>query len=82
MIEQLQPVIPLEAAREYVRRGWRVVPIPFKRKGATIDAWKQMALTEADLPKLAAMAAKQWTAQFNPRPVTESDFVELFRAAL
>ena len=36
----------------------------------------------ADVPKLAAMAAKQWTAQFNPRPVTESDFVELFRAAL
>ena len=49
MIEQLQPVIPLEAAREYVRRGWRVVPIPFKRKGATIDEWNQMALTEAVL---------------------------------
>lgn len=39
-------------------------------------------VTEADLPKLAAMAAKQWTAQFNPRPVTEADFTELFRAAL
>lgn len=39
-------------------------------------------ITEADLPKLAAMAAKQWTAQFNPRPVTEADFVEMFRAAL
>lgn len=39
-------------------------------------------VTEEDLPRLAAMAAKQWTAQFNPRPVTEADFVELFRAAL
>ena len=39
-------------------------------------------ITEADVPKLAAMAAKQWTAQFNPRPVSEADFVELFRAAL
>jgi len=38
-------------------------------------------VTEADLPKLAAMAIKQWTVQFNPRPVTEADFVELFRAA-
>lgn len=39
-------------------------------------------ITEADLPKLAAMAAKQWTAQFNPRPISEADFVEVFRAAL
>ncbi len=45
-----KPVWPLEAAREYVRRGWRVVPIPFKRKGAAIDAWGKMDLTEADLP--------------------------------
>lgn len=44
------PVIPLEAAREYVRRGWRVVPIPFKRKGAKIDDWGKMTLTEAELP--------------------------------
>ena len=39
-------------------------------------------VTEVDLPKLAAMAAKQWTAQFNPRPISEADFVEVFRAAL
>ena len=43
---------------------------------------REYGVTEADLPRLAAMAAKQWTAQFNPRPVTEADFVELFRAAL
>ena len=30
---------------------------------------------------LAAEAAKQWTANFNPRPVTEKDFLELFEAA-
>lgn len=30
---------------------------------------------------LAAEAAKQWTAGFNPRPVTEEDFVELYEAA-
>jgi alcohol dehydrogenase len=39
-------------------------------------------ITEADVPKLAAMAAKQWTAQFNPRPVSEADFAGLFQAAL
>jgi alcohol dehydrogenase len=30
---------------------------------------------------LAAEAAKQWTAGFNPRPVLESDFVALYEAA-
>ncbi len=50
MTVELTPAIPLEAAREYVRRGWRVVPIPFKQKGAVIRDWGQMALTEADLP--------------------------------
>lgn len=39
-------------------------------------------ITEGDVPKLAAMAIKQWTAQFNPRPVTEDDFADMFRAAL
>ena len=36
---------------------------------------------EKDLPKLAAEAAKQWTASFNPRPVTQKDFLALFEAA-
>ncbi|MBI2926880.1 MAG: iron-containing alcohol dehydrogenase [Verrucomicrobia bacterium] len=30
---------------------------------------------------LAAEAARQWTANFNPRPVTEDDFVTLYEAA-
>ena len=30
---------------------------------------------------MAAEAAKQWTAHFNPRPVTEADFVEFYEAA-
>jgi alcohol dehydrogenase len=39
-------------------------------------------VTETDLPALAEMAAKQWTAQFNPRPVSVDDFIALYRAAL
>jgi len=31
---------------------------------------------------LASQAAGQWTAQFNPRPVTTADFAELYRAAM
>jgi len=34
-----------------------------------------------DLPKLAAEAARQWTANFNPRSVTEEDFLALYDAA-
>jgi alcohol dehydrogenase len=37
---------------------------------------------EEDLQELAGMAAKQWTAQFNPRLPSVDDFVELYRAAL
>ncbi len=43
---------------------------------------RHYGIAEADLTKLASMAAKQWTAQFNPRPVNEAAFVELFQAAL
>ena len=39
-------------------------------------------VTESDLPALAVMATKQWTAQFNPRLLSEADFIQLFRAAL
>ena len=36
----------------------------------------------SDFPRLADEAARQWTAQFNPRTVTASDFEELYTAAL
>lgn len=34
------------------------------------------------LPLLSEEAAQQWTARFNPRPVTEADILELYRSAL
>ncbi len=42
---------------------------------------RMYGVKESDLPELAAMASKQWTAQFNPRSLTPSDFVDLYRAA-
>ena len=39
-------------------------------------------VTAEELPGLAAEAARQWTAGFNPRPVGESDLLELYRCAL
>jgi alcohol dehydrogenase len=59
---------------------------------AELETWLDLAklprtLAESgvqskDLPMLAAEAAKQWTANFNPRPMTQQDFVALFEAAL
>lgn len=38
-------------AREYVRRGWCVVPIPRRSKAPVIPAWQNLRLTEAELPE-------------------------------
>lgn len=46
---ETRPVTPLDAAREYVRRGWSVVPVPFKRKRPVLKGWERLRLTEADL---------------------------------
>jgi alcohol dehydrogenase len=39
-------------------------------------------VTAEELPMLAAEAARQWTAGFNPRAVGEKDLLELYRCAL
>ncbi len=38
-------------------------------------------VAQDNLAELAKDAAKQWTAGFNPRPVSEADLLELYRAA-
>jgi len=38
--------------------------------------------TPGDLPVLAALAEKQWTAEFNPRRITEAGFAALYAAVL
>jgi alcohol dehydrogenase len=39
----------------------------------------EYAVPESDLPTLAQEAARQWTANFNPRPVTADDLLEIYR---
>lgn len=41
----------------------------------------EIGVDEAKLPTLAEEAAGQWTAQYNPRPVTAMDLLTLYRAA-
>lgn len=36
----------------------------------------------SDIPTLAAEAAKQWTANFNPRPISAADFEQIYAAAM
>lgn len=42
---------------------------------------RQHGVTEAELPRLATQASKQWTAGFNPRPVGEAELLEIYRHA-
>jgi alcohol dehydrogenase len=42
---------------------------------------KECGVSETILPLLAEEAAEQWTARFNPRPVTEPDILSLYQAA-
>jgi alcohol dehydrogenase len=48
------------------------LPASLAASGVTVDA----------LPDLAAEAATQWTARFNPRPIAAADFERLYREAL
>ncbi len=59
---------------------------------AEVEAWLELVkmpralsdcgVQQKDLAMLAAESAKQWTATFNPRPLSERDFLRLFETAL
>ncbi|MEA3209767.1 MAG: alcohol dehydrogenase [Chthoniobacter sp.] len=42
----------------------------------------KLGIDRASYPKLAGEAAKQWTATFNPRPITAEDFEQLYEEVL
>ncbi|HEV8543788.1 MAG TPA: iron-containing alcohol dehydrogenase [Verrucomicrobiae bacterium] len=42
----------------------------------------ECGVKQADIPRLAEEAARQWTASFNPRNVTIRDFIGLYEAAM
>jgi alcohol dehydrogenase len=42
----------------------------------------EVGATKADIDALASIAAEQWTAKFNPRPVGKDDFAAIFSQAL
>lgn len=69
-------VSPADAVELLARRleallGFAMLPARLSKCG----------VEQGSLPDLAAEAAKQWTASFNPRAITAEDFVRLYEAA-
>jgi alcohol dehydrogenase len=54
----------------------------FLRDAAMPMTLGECGVTSGILPLLAEEANQQWTARFNPRPVTETDLLGLYQAAL
>jgi len=42
---------PLDATREYCRRGWRVVPTPLREKAPQLREWGKLRVTLDDIPR-------------------------------
>ena len=42
---------------------------------------RDFEIEKDDLPELAKEAANQWTGQFNPRPVGETELLQLYESA-
>jgi alcohol dehydrogenase class IV len=51
------------------------------RLAGLATALTDCAVDRSAIPELAGAAAGQWTAGFNPRPITADDFVKLYEAA-
>lgn len=41
----------LDFAGDYIRRGWAVVPVPYKSKRPAIDDWPNLRITEGTAPR-------------------------------
>jgi P4 family phage/plasmid primase-like protien len=41
---------PLEGALDWIRRGYFVIPIPFREKGSKMKGWQNLRIKEDDLP--------------------------------
>jgi alcohol dehydrogenase len=58
---------------EWVNSILKIAEIPRTLSECKIPHW--------EISRLAAEAAEQWTAKFNPRPMTKADFEKIYEAA-
>ncbi len=52
-----------------------------RREAALAEGLRELDIEERALPELAKAAAEQWTGKFNPRPVGEAEFLQLYESA-
>ena len=52
-----------------------------KRAARLPERLRECAVKKEELPELARLAATQWTAKFNPRPLAEGELLGLYEAA-
>jgi alcohol dehydrogenase len=79
-----QELVALAAGGDGARSGAeRVAALVerLRRRARLPERLSDCGVPEAELPALAEEAARQWTAQFNPRPVTFKDLEEIYRCA-
>ncbi len=57
MINAMATVTTLEAAHDYLSRGWMPVPVPLSSKAPVLSGWQHLRLEQADLPQYFADAA-------------------------
>jgi alcohol dehydrogenase len=62
-----------DALCEHLSRNLELASLP--------RSLSECSVKRDSIPVLAQEAAKQWTVNFNPRQVTEKDFVQLYEAA-
>lgn len=55
--------------------------LELKQMASLPGSLKACGVDERRIPELAKDAALQWTGRYNPRPVAEKDFIELYESA-
>jgi alcohol dehydrogenase len=88
----LPGVIRFNAAEPAIRTAYETLGLTVEELIERIESLLRLAgapkglralgIKAQDIPALAALAQKQWTAGFNPRPISETDFATLYAAVL
>lgn len=50
MSKSTAPMMSLDLARAYLRRGWSVIPVPHQSKAPTVKGWQRLRISEPELP--------------------------------
>jgi alcohol dehydrogenase len=77
LVQQLAPTVSATSAGAWLA-DWLTALLA---AGGLATTLTELEISAPDVPRLAAAAALQWTAGFNPRPVTADELALLYEAA-